>query len=327
MTTLSPDRTLIIDGCNPSNWDSPVVYDSLLAGGVAAANATVAVWEGFEESVDECAKWQRRFKADNRLIQVRTAADIERAHVEGKLGVILGWQNISPIENDFERLEVFHTLGIRIVQLAYNLRNLVANGCYEEKDEGLSTFGKLTVRKLNELGMLIDLSHVGDQSSLDTIEHSTAPVAITHANLREFSNHARNKPRAVVKELIDRGGVIGANAFPRFLPGGFDATIDAFLDAIDDVVQFAGPDHVAIATDLCEGQDMAYWHYLRRLHGKIPGAQPQVPRPDPALAGLDTGKEMPNIEAGLKDRGYDDASIKKILGGNWLRLYREVWGS
>ncbi len=324
---MNHTKPLIIDGCNPSNWDAPTAYDSLIAGGVAAANATIAVWEGFEESIDECSKWIRRFKNDDRLIQVRTAEDIEEAHDTGKLGIILGWQNISPIENDFERLEVFQSLGVRIVQLAYNLRNLVANGCYEEHDEGLSTFGKLTVRKLNELGMLIDLSHVGDQSCLDTIEHSNAPVAITHANLREFSDHARNKPETVVRELVARGGVIGANAFPRFLPGGFEATIDAFLDAIDSLVQIVGPESVAIATDFCEGQDMNYWHYLRRLHGRIPGAPPSVPRPDPALRGLDTGKEMPNIGSGLKDRGYDDESIAKILGGNWMRLYREVWGN
>lgn len=323
---MNPTKPLIIDGCNPSNWDSPTAYDSLIAGGVAAANATIAVWEGFEESVDECSKWIRRFKKDDRLIQVRSTEDIEEAHNTGRLGIIFGWQNISPIENDFERLEVFQSLGVRIVQLAYNLRNLVANGCYEEYDEGLSTFGKLTVRKLNELGMLIDLSHVGDRSCLDTIEHSSAPVAITHANLREFSDHARNKPETVVRELVARGGVIGANAFPRFLPGGFDATIDAFLDAIDSLVQIVGPESVAIATDFCEGQDMDYWHYLRRLHGRIPGAPPSVPRPDPALRGLDTGREMPNIGIGLKDRGYDDESIAKILGGNWMRLYREVWG-
>lgn len=323
---MNSSKHLIIDGCNPSNWDAPNVYDSLISGGVAAANATIAVWEGFEESIDECSKWIRRFKSDERLIQVRTTKDIELAHESGKLGVILGWQNISPIENDFERLEVFQSLGVRIVQLAYNLRNLVANGCYEENDEGLSTFGRLTVEKLNELGMLIDLSHVGDRSCLDTIERSSAPVAITHANLREFSDHARNKPATIVKELVARGGVIGANAFPRFLPGGFDATIDAFIDAIDNLVQTVGPDSVAIATDFCEGQDMDYWHYLRRLHGRIPGDAPSVPRPDPALRGLDTGKEMPNIAFRLSDRGYDEESIKKILGGNWMRIYREVWG-
>ncbi len=175
--------------------------------------------------------------------------------------------------------------------------------------------------------MLIDLSHVGEQIFLDTIELSKNPVAITHANLREFSSHARNKPEPIVRELVARGGVIGANAFPRFLPGGFDATIDAFLDAIDSLVQVVGPDSVAIATDFCEGQDMDYWHYLRRLHGKIPGAPPSVPRPDPSLRGLDTGREMPNIEYGLRERGYDEESITKILGKNWMRLYREVWGA
>ncbi|MFF1828597.1 dipeptidase [Paenarthrobacter sp. NPDC058040] len=320
-------KQLIIDGCNPSNWDRAVAYDSLIAGGVGAVNATVAVWETFEESVDEVGKWIRRFKSDPRLLQIKSASDIDRARSENKLGIILGWQNISPIENDFERLEVFQHLGIRVVQLAYNLRNLVANGCYERHDEGLSTFGVKTVKKLNDLGMLIDLSHVGDQSCRQTIELSEAPVAITHANLREFADQPRNKPAAIVKELAARGGVIGANAFPRFLPAGFNSTIDDFLDAIDSLVQTIGPDHVGIASDFCEGQDMEYWRYLRRLHGKIPGEEPRVPRADPACKGLDTAADMPRITEGLSTRGYSDTDIDKVMGGNWLRLYREVWGS
>lgn len=322
------NRPLVIDGCNPSNWNDPAVFDNLLAGGVTATNATVAVWEGLEASVDEVSRWLKRFRdRSDTILQIRSVADIEEARRTGRAGIILGWQNVSPIENDFERLELFSALGVRIVQLAYNLRNLVANGCYERADEGLSTFGLKTVAKMNELGILIDLSHVGDASTLDAIEASTQPVAITHANLRSFADRPRNKPADAVRALVERGGVIGANAFPRFLPNGFESTIEDFLDAIESLVEVAGIDHVGIASDFCEGQDMDYWHYLRRLHGTIPGASPEVPRPDPSIAGLDTAAQMPNVATGLLKRGYAQADVDKIVGGNWLRLYDTVWSA
>src|SRR5690606_34515811 len=120
---------LIIDGCNPSNWDTPDVFSNLRDGGVTAINATMAIWEGFGATVDRAAAWHRRFREQaDVILPVTSAADIRRAKAVGRVGIILGWQNISPIENDIERLEAFHALGVRIVQLAYNIRNLVSNG-------------------------------------------------------------------------------------------------------------------------------------------------------------------------------------------------------
>lgn len=316
----------IVDGCNPSNWDAPNVFDNLVAGGVSAVNVTTAVWEGFPASVDIAARWMKRFREDEQpVLQVKRVEDIERAKELGRVGVILGWQNISPIENDFERLEAFASMGVRIAQLAYNFRNLVANGCYELHDDGLSRFGQMTVRKMNELGILIDLSHVGDQSSRDAIEHSEAPVAFTHCNLREFMDLPRNKPSDLVRALVEKGGVIGANQFPRFLPNGFDSTLDDFLDAIESVLEVAGIDHVGIATDFCEGQDMAYWRYLRRIHGTVTYGDPEVPRPDPAVRGLENASLLPKVPAGLLARGYSEEEVAKIVGGNWVRLYSDVW--
>ncbi|ALE84069.1 dipeptidase [Pseudonocardia sp. HH130629-09] len=317
---------VVVDGCNPSNWDDPQVYANLVKGGVTATNATVAIWEGYTDAADEIGRWLRRFRErETEILQVRSVADIAEAQRSGRAGIILGWQNLAPIENDFERLEVFAALGVRIAQLAYNIRNLVANGCYERVDDGLSGYGMQAVRKLNDLGILIDLSHVGDRSSMEAVAHSTAPVAITHANRRAFHDTPRNKPDDLIRAVVDGGGVIGANAFPRFLPHGFDSTVDDFLDAIENMVELAGVDHVGIATDFCEGQDMAYWHYLRALHGKIPGAEPQVPRPDPSLAGLGNAAHMPRVAEGLAGRGYSATEVAKIVGGNWLRLYGEVW--
>lgn len=317
---------MIIDGCNPSNWRSEHVFDHLVEGGVTAVNATVNIWDSLEQNVDEFAHWLRSFRArSEQILQVRSVDDIRRAEREGKAGIILGWQNLSPMEGDFQRLEVFHALGLRIAQLAYNYRNLVANGCYERADDGLSRFGLMTVQKMNELGILIDLSHVGDRSSRDAIEASESPVAFTHCNLREFWDVPRNKPSDLVRLLVERGGVIGANQFPRFLPRGFESTLDDFLDAIESLIEVAGVDHVGVASDFCEGQDMEYWRYLRRMHGTTKMGEPEVPRPDPTVRGLEDASEFPLVAQGLRSRGFREDEIAKVMGGNWLRLYAEVW--
>ncbi|PSL00334.1 membrane dipeptidase [Murinocardiopsis flavida] len=319
---------ITIDGCNPSNWGSPGVYTSLARGNVTAVNATIAIWEGFEATVDATAAWHRRFREEaDALLPVRTTRDIVRAHETGRVGIVLGWQNIAPIGNDIERLEAFHVLGVRIVQLAYNVRNLVANGCYEPADEGLSMFGVKAVKKLNELGILVDLSHVGDQSSRHAIEDSDRPVAFTHANLREFCDHPRNKPAALVRALAEKGGVIGANAYPQFLPSGFDAGMAEYLDGLERLLDVAGIDHVGIATDQCEGHDRDFFEYLARLHGTTPHFDVRIPGPNPAIKGLETNAEIPNIAAGLRGRGYGTEEVDKIMGGNWMRLYRDVWGA
>lgn len=321
-----PSDAIVIDGCNPSNWRALEVFDNLRSGGVTAINATVNIWDSLSENIDEISRWLRLFREhEERILQVRTVADIERARNENKTGVILGWQNMSPVENDIERLEAFAALGLRIAQLAYNYRNLIANGCYERADDGLSRFGMLAVKKMNELGILIDLSHVGDHSSLDAIEASEAPVAFTHCNLREFYDTPRNKPKALVQALVERGGVIGANQFPRFLPRGFDSTLGDFLDAIESLIDVAGIDSVGVASDFCEKQDMDYWRYLRRMHGTTKMGEPEVPRPDPSVEGLRDSSDFPRVAQGLRDRGYGGEEVRKLMGGNWMRLYSQVW--
>lgn len=317
---------VIIDGCNPSNWDAPGVLEHLRDGGVTAANATIAIWEGFADTVDRTAAWHRRFRERSDLIlQVRTAEDIRRARAEGRVGIILGWQNISPIENDIERLEAFHVLGVRIAQLAYNIRNLVSNGCYEPNDDGLSLFGVKTVRKLNELGILIDLSHVGDRSSMHAIEVSEQPVAFTHTNLREFFDVPRNKPSDLIGALVEKGGVVGANAFPQFLPSGFDADLGEYVDGLERMIEVAGIDHVGVASDFCEGHDHAFWSYLGRLHGTVEHFDTRVPDPNPMIRGLGGSVDMSNIAGELGDRGYSEADVAKVMGENWLRIYETVW--
>ena len=171
---------VVIDALNVSNWESPAVYESLRAGGVTAINATVATWENYRETLDNMAVWRRRFSEyEDSLLPVEIREDILQAKRDGKVGIIFGFQNASPIENNLDRLGLFHSLGVRIIQLTYHERNLLGNGCFERRDEGLSNFGVDAVREMNSLGILIDLSHVGDRTTVEAIELSDKPVAIS----------------------------------------------------------------------------------------------------------------------------------------------------
>ena len=322
------DKSVVIDALNVSNWLSPAVYRSLHVGGVTAINATSAVWENHPQAMDNIAAWLRRFReSGDILVQVKSAEDIQQAKKDGKVGIIIGWQNASPIENSLDRLELFHALGVRIVQVTYNERNLLGNGCYERTDDGLSTFGLDAIREMNRLGILIDLSHVGDRTTLETIEASEKPVAFTHANARAFFDHVRNKTDEALERLTVKGGVVGANAFPAFFPNTFDTTLQEYVDAIDDLVERVGVDHVGIGTDYTQDQPKEFFDWIFSSQGTRYQAR-SLPYPDPLIhpRGMETPDKLSNVALELLERGYSETDAAKILGGNWLRLFEQVWG-
>ena len=322
---------IVVDGLNVSNWDSDAVYDSLSAGGVTAINATIATWEGFLETVDHLARWDARFRerADT-IAPIGTADDILAAKRDGKTGIIFGFQNASPIEDRIDRLALFHRLGVRIIQITYHERNLLGDGCYERVPGGLTHFGAEAVAEMNRLGILIDLSHVGDRTTLDVIDASEKPVSVTHANARPYYDVPRNKTDEAVRRLAERGGVVGATCIVTFLKTGASSTLPDYVDAIDDLVQRIGIDHVAIGTDFTQDQTPDFWRYIGSQQGSKfpapyinrtdrPDRRPLYPR------GLETPDKLPALAAALSDRGYTWEDVEKLLGGNWMRLFHEVW--
>ena len=321
-------ESVVFDGLNVSNWDSPEVYNSLRAGQVTGINATIAIWENYRETMDNLAAWIHRFDSHaETLAQAGSVADILQAKEQGKTGVVLGWQNASPIENDLNRLALFHRLGVRIIQITYNERNLVGNGCYERTDDGLSNFGQDVVREMNRLGMLIDLSHVGERTTLEAAELSEQPVACTHANARAFFDHPRNKTDDALRLITERGGVIGANAFPPFLRNGFESTLLDYVDAIDDLVERVGIDHVGIGTDYTQNQPRAFFDWIFSQQGtKRRDASNAYPENLLHPAGMETPDSLSNVASELLNRGYSAQDVSKVLGSNWLRLFRQVWG-
>ena len=324
------DDALVIDGLSVCNWNSDAVFRHLRAGNFTAINATVSTWENFVQTMAHLTAWMRRFRERDDILQVKATSDIVAAKQQGRTGIILGFQNASPIENELDRLGLFLALGVRVIQLTYHETNVLGSGCWERNDAGLSNFGVDAVREMNRLGILIDLSHVGPQTTLDAIEMSEKPVAITHANARSFCDHPRNKQEEALKRLAEKGGVAGATSFAPFLPRGFDSTVEDFVDAIDNMVERIGIDHVAIGTDSTHDQPLEFWHYLGSQQGtKFPStfADGSVPYTELSFqpGGMATLPEFPNVADALANRGFNAGEIKKLLGGNWMRLFEQVW--
>lgn len=317
---------MIIDGLLVSKW-SAEVFAAMGEGGITAANCTCAVWEGFEDTMTNIAAFKRWFREHpDRILQVYDAEDILLAQGTGRSGVILGFQNSSPIEDKLEYLELFHELGVRVIQLTYNTMNFVGSGCYEGVDGGLSDFGRDAIAEMNRLGILVDLSHVGLRTAREAIAASTVPVAFTHVCPSALKEHPRNKPDEDIRAVAEAGGVVGVTMLVWFLAHGPDSTIDDFLAAVEHVVNVAGEEHVAIGTDFTEGHDDAFLEWIMRDKG-TGRALVANPRGAPLASprGLERIRDLASLGDAMAARGWPSSRIEKVLGANWLRLFREVW--
>jgi len=319
-------ESIIIDCLNISNWQQPEVFANLRRGGLTVINATIAVWENFTETLDAIARWYLRFEryADT-IIPIKDITDIQRAKAEKKCGIIFGFQNSSPVEDDLRRLSLLHELGVRIIQITYNNSNFVGSGYVDSPDYGLTKFGVDFIAECNRLGILIDCSHVGYKTTMDAIDASTKPIAFTHAGPRAMCDHPRNKTDEQLKALVTKGGVVGVNAFPWFLAAGSQATISDFLDTVNYMVKLIGIDHVGIGCDFIEGQSREWfrWLFTGRNTDKVPDYQIDWPVIYPK--GLQGAADFPNLTRALLQRGYSETDVKKIMGENFLRLFREAW--
>jgi len=318
-------RSIVIDGLNISRWGDAEVYRHLHEGGLTAINASVAVWEGCKQTLQNIARFCGDFERYAQWIQpVTRIADIYAAKKNNRVGIIFGFQNSTPIEDDLNLVEVYYRLGVRVIQITYNDLNYVGAGCYEREDVGLSQFGVDLVKEMNRLGMVVDLSHVGFRTTMEAIEVSKQPVWFSHANPMALREHCRNKTDEQVKALVAKGGVVGANIFPPFLKRGYDSTLEDLIDVLDYWVGVAGIDHVSIGLDFTENQSAEWFDWL--MGGKRKGSTVyplQLPLKLPE--GITRADEMPNVTQGLMNRGYAEEDIQKIMGLNVLRLFQAVW--
>lgn len=324
-TQIPHTDRLVIDGLIIANWSRPV-FEAMQAGGLAAANCTCSVWEGFTATMANIATWQRHFAEHADLVTpVHSTADIRRARNEGRVGVILGFQNLAAIEDRIEYLALFKQLGVGVMQMAYNTQNLVGSGCYESTDSGLSDFGHDVVGRMNRLGILCDLSHVGDATSTDVIRASEAPVAYSHCLPAGLKPHPRNKSDEQLRFIVDHGGFVGVTLFPPFLKNGPDSTVDDYVEAIDYVINVCGEANVGIGTDFTEGQDAAFFDWL--THDKGDGRKltdfGEIRNP----AGMASIEDFPNLAAAMSRAGWSERRMDAVLGENWLATLDEVWGA
>jgi len=295
--------------------------------GCTAINVTIpGVGSGFVQSMKDVVRWYSALnKYSSFLTQALSAEDIRKAKKDGKVGLIFGTQNTKCIEDDAASLELFHRLGFRILQLTYQLKNYVGDGCGEKRDSGLSRFGQDVVAEMNSLGMLIDLSHVGPVTTMETIELSKDPVAITHTGAHAIAGTIRTQKDETIKALAEKGGVMGQGAFSLLVkknPSVTRPTVEGFLDHIDYVVDLVGVDHIGIGLDISEGQPMEHYEGVKRSFPELrEGMTPETW----VAQGLSSISNLPNITKGLVARGYFDQEILKILGENFLNLFERVW--
>jgi membrane dipeptidase len=325
MTADLHSKSIVIDGLIISDFNRSV-FEDMRKGGLTAANCTCCVWEGFTETMRNVMRWKKMLRENADLVtQVYTTEDIKTAKAEGKTGIILGWQNITGIEDQLGYLALFKELGIGIVQMAYNTQNLVGTGCYESKDAGLSDFGHEVVAEMNRLGILCDLSHVGSRTSEDVILASMQPVAYSHCLPSGLKAHPRNKSDEQLKFIVDHGGFVGVTMFPPFLKKGPAATVDDFVEAIEYVVNICGEENVGIGTDFTQGFGREFFEWLTHDKGYARRLTDfgNVINPD----GMRTIGDWPNLAASMERRGWNSARIERVIGQNWLRVLRTVWGA
>jgi len=292
------------------------------AGGLAAVHATICYHENFRETVANIAGWNRRFERFPELIvQGFGGDDVRQAKAQGRTAIFFGAQNPSCMEDDIGLIEILHRLGLRFMQLTYNNQSLLATGCHEAEDSGLTRMGREVVREMNRAGLAIDMSHSSERSTLETIAHSTRPVAITHANPHSWHPSPRNKSDTVLKALAGSGGMLGFSLYPHHLRGGSGCSLKDFCEMVARTADLMGIDHIGIGSDLCQDQPDQVVHWMRlgrwtKAEASGGGFPPQPPW-------FQSNRDHGNIAEGLKTVGFADPEIAKVMGGNWLRFFDE----
>ena len=319
-----------IDGLQYANW-SEKIFRQMREGGLDAVHVTIAYHETFRETVWQLERWNRWFERHPDLIlRGSTAADIDRARASGRTAIFFGAQNPSPIEDDIGLVEILHSLGLRFMQLSYNNQSLLATGCYEAEDPGLTRMGRAVIAEMNRVGMVIDMSHSAERSTLEAAELSARPIAITHANPHAWHPARRNKSDAVLRAVTGRGGMLGFSLYPHHLRDGSACSLEAFCGMIAEAAARYGADRLGIGSDLCQDQpdSVVEWMRVGRWtkgtdYGEGSAAAPGFPpMPDWFRDNRDFGR----IAEGLAAVGMSGGEIEGVMGGNWARFFAESFG-
>jgi len=329
------EKEVITDSKTHESFVKAIKQSGITAGSVTQGGVFGDPYFTYEGTIRDISGWVCRFdRLQEVYIKVTRAEDIRTAKKEGKVGVIMNFQNSTQISNDLAKLDFFHDLGIRIIQLTYNLRNLVGDGCTERTDCGLSRFGVDLVARMNTLGMVVDLSHCGYKTTMDAIETSKKPVSFTHTNCRSLHDHPRNKTDEQISALAEKEGYMGLTCHPMFLGGKSTSILNNLLDHIEYAVNLVGINHIGIGSDFVGLRHYPDAIMVKSIREDLPAQgwrdEDGVKTWKGFKAAMERlehwNMEYVNIIRGLISRGYSDREVKKIVGGNFLSFFEKVVG-
>ena len=336
------EMATIIDGLVAGTYylDDPDYRDRLPNAGIVAGNLTVGGPSfDYTDTIDDVVDIRTRVKEnDDNYVLVDSLNDIDTATEVGRTGIIMGFQGANWVGDDIRRIQTMAELGVRVIDLTYNRGNTLGDGCCESRDAGLTMLGREAVKKCNKHGIVIDISHCNDVTTMDIIEHSEDPVIASHIGCRSLANsQGRAKTDEQLQAVADNGGVNCITPFPPVIKRNPDthevqqATIEDVLDHIDHAVEIGGVESVAFGGDMSDrtldrgsihqGSNLNVW---RKTHPQVYGDGP-TDRMDPYPEYLSRYTELPNLTAGLVDRGYTNEQIHGILGDNLKRVFKDVW--
>ena len=320
-----------IDGLQYANW-SEKIFSQMQEGRLDCVHVTIAYHENFRETVLNLEKWNSWFEHfPDQIIQAHYAEDITLAKASGKTAIIFGFQTPAPIEDDIGLLKIWHQLGMRIMQLTYNNQSLLATGCYETQDSGITRMGREVITEMNRLGLVIDMSHSSQQSTLQAIDYSSRPIAITHANPNFWHDAKRNKSETILKALASSGGMLGFSIYPHHLKDGSNCSLRQFCEMIANTADIMGDiSALGIGSDLCQDQPDSIVTWMRNGrwtkttdYGEGSAELPGFPKqPD----WFKDNTDFLNLETGLRNTGFSQTEIDAILGDNWFRFFKDSFG-
>ena len=317
-----------IDNLQYCNWSEEIFKINRQAG-LDAIHVTIAYHETFDDVLNNIKIWNEYFnKFKDLIIPGKNFKDIEKAHKENKTAVFFGFQNCSPIGDNINLVEEIYNLGILFMQLTYNNQSLLATGCYEDNDSGVTRMGKEVIKEMNRLGIVIDMSHSAEKSTMDAINFSSKPIAITHANPSFWFEAKRNKSNKVLKALAESGGMIGHSLYPHHLKNKSNCTLESFCEMIARTADIIGVKHIGIGSDLCIGHPDTVVEWMRngkwtktKDYGEGVKEDSGFPKQPDWFVNASGFK---NLEIGLKKIGFNEKETNDILGNNWYNFYKGI---
>ena len=317
-----------IDNLQYCNWTRDIFLINREAR-LNAVHVTLVYHEDYDEFLQRVKEWDRFFEENSDLIFLgKTFKDITKAQSENKTAIFFGFQNCSPIEDDINLIEKVHELGCRFMQLTYNNQSLLATGCYEKNDSGVTNFGRQAIKEMNRVGIVVDMSHSAEKSTLDAIEISEKPIAITHANPSFWHEALRNKSDFLLRKLSESGGILGLSLYSHHLKDGTNCKLENFCEMVAKTAEIMNVKNIGIGSDLCLNQPDSVVEWMRNgtwskstNYGEGSKKKPGFPKQPEWF--LDA-RGFDNLETGLKKVGFNKEEVEGILGNNWFNFYKGI---